>query len=258
MSSAQAPKSHPMRTPQKFWGTFVRKERWGLSWRGWLIALAGVLLAFSAFLLRVYPFLAVTHRVDTNVLVVEGWIHEYAIRVAVEEFRSKSYQRVFTTGGPVEGAGGYINDYNTAASVGADLLRKNGLPNESLQMVPSRMMDWDRTYSAAIALRDWIQKREPSVQRINVVTEDTHARRTRLLFQKAFGKDVQVGIIAVANVDYPANQWWHYSEGLKDVISVFAAYLYARFLFLPLISRATSSARSSRFDRPVSPEARKF
>jgi uncharacterized SAM-binding protein YcdF (DUF218 family) len=117
-----------------------------------------------------------------------------------------------------------------------DLLRKAGVPDESLQMVPSRMMDWDRTYSAAIALRDWIQKRELSVQRINVVTEDTHARRTRLLFPKAFGKDVPVGIIAVANVDYPANQWWHYSEGLKDVVSEFAAYLYARFLFLPLIS----------------------
>jgi hypothetical protein len=102
-------------------------------------------------------------------------------------------------------------------------MRKAGVPDESLQMVPSRMIDWDTTYSAAIALRDWIEKRDPSVQRINVVTEDTHA--TRLLFQKAFGKDVQVGIIAVANVDYPANQWWHHSEGLKDVVSEFAAYL---------------------------------
>ena len=91
-------------------------------------------------------------------------------------------------------------------------MRKAGVPDESLQTVPSRMIDWDTTYSAAIALRDWIEKRDPSVQRINVVTEDTHA--TRLLFQKAFGKDVQVGIIAVANVDYPANQWWH-SKVLK-------------------------------------------
>jgi hypothetical protein len=125
-----------------------------------LIVLAGVILAFSAFLLGVYPFLAVTHRVDTNVLVVEGWIHEYAIRAAVEEFRSKSYQRVFTTGGPVEGAGDYINDHQTAASVGDDLLRKNGLPNESLQMVPSRVMDHDRTYGSAIALRNWFREQQ--------------------------------------------------------------------------------------------------
>jgi len=222
-----------MRTPQKFCGTFVRKERWGLSWRGWLIVLSGVILAFSAFLFRIYPFLAVTHRVDMSVLVVEGWIHEYAIRAAVEEFRSKSYQRVFTTGGPVEGAGGYINDYNTAASVGADLLRKNGLPNESLQMVPSRVMDRDRTYASAIALQNWFREHNMPVRSINVITEDVHARRTCLLFKKALGHNVAVGVIAVPNPDYDARHWWRYSEGVKDVFAESAAYIYARLFFYP-------------------------
>ena len=220
-----------MHTPQKFWGTFVRKERWGLSWRGWLIVFAGVLLASYVFLFRVYPFLAVTLRVDTNVLVVEGWIHEYAIRAAVEEFRSKSYERVLTTGGPVEGTGGYINDYNTAASVGADLLRKNGLPNESLQMVPSRVMDHDRTYGSAIALQNWFREHNMPVRSINVVTEDVHARRTCLLFQKALGHNVAVGVIAVPNPDYDPRHWWRYSEGVKDVFAESVAYIYARLIF---------------------------
>ena len=220
-----------MRTPQKFWGTFVRKKRWGLSWRGWLIVLAGVILAFSAFLLRVYPFLAVTHRVDTNVLVVEGWIHEYAIRAALKEFQSNHYERVFTTGGPVDGVGGYINDYNTAASVGADLLRKNGLPNESLQMVPSRVMDRDRTYASAVALRTWFREHNLTVRGVNVLTEDVHARRTCLLFQKALGHNVAVGVIAVPNPDYDANHWWRYSEGVKDVVAESVAYIYVRLLF---------------------------
>ena len=100
-------------------------------------------------------------------------------------------------------------------------------------MVPCRVMDRDRTYASAVALRNWFREHNVVVSGINVVTEDLHARRTRLLFQKAFGKDVQVGIIAVANVDYPANRWWHYSQGLKDVVSEFAAYLYARVLFFP-------------------------
>ena len=52
----------------------------------------------------------------------------------------------------------------------------------------------------------------------------------------------------MANVDYPANQWWHHSEGLKDVVTEFAAYLVCLVSVLPLISGATSSARSSRFD----------
>ena len=212
------------------WDILVRKERWGLSWRGWLIVFAGVLLAFSLFLFRIYPFLAVTHRVDTNVLVVEGWIHEYAIRAALKEIQNNHYQRVFTTGGPVEGAGGYINDYNTAASVGADLLRKNGLSNESLQMVPSRVMDRDRTYGSAVALRNWFREHNMPVRSINVVTEDVHARRTCLLFQKALGHNVAVGVIAVPNPDYDPRHWWRYSEGVKDVFAESVAYIYARLL----------------------------
>ena len=212
-------------------GILVRKERWSLSWRGWLIVFAGVLLSFSLFLFRIYPFLAVTHRVDTNVLVVEGWIHEYAIRAALKEFQSNHYQRVFTTGGPVEGTGGYINDYNTEASVGADLLRKNGLSNESPQMVPSRVIDRDRTYGSAVVLRNWFREHNMPVRSINVVTEDVHARRTCLLFQKALGHDVAVGVIAVTNRDYDASHWWGYSEGVKDVFAESVAYIYVRLLF---------------------------
>ena len=50
----------------------------------------------------VYPFLSTTHRVKADILVVEGWVHEYAIQAAVDEFKSGSYKRVFTTGGPVD------------------------------------------------------------------------------------------------------------------------------------------------------------
>ena len=109
---------------QKLWGILKRKERWGLSWRGWLLVTsAGLVAAYFAFL-NIHPFLAVTHRVNTNVLVVEGWIPRYAIRGGAEEFKTGSYQRIFTTGGPEEGNGGYTNDYNTSASVGAEALQK--------------------------------------------------------------------------------------------------------------------------------------
>jgi uncharacterized SAM-binding protein YcdF (DUF218 family) len=192
-----------------------------------------VLSAAFLFLWRVYPFLAVTHRVDTNVLVVEGWVHEYAIRSGAEEFKAGSYQRVFTTGGPVEGTGGYINDYQTSASVGADRLAKCGLPNESVQMVPSRVMDRDRTYGSAVALRNWFRENNIPVRSINVVTEDVHARRTSLLFRKALGDDVAVGVIAVPNPDYDSRHWWRYSQGVKDVFAETVSYLYARLLFYP-------------------------
>jgi len=225
------------------WGLFDRRQRWSLSWRGRLI-LASALLLVGALVFRgVYPFLALTHRVGTNILVVEGWVHEYAIRAALDEFRTHSYKRVFTTGGPVEGIGGYINDYNTSASVGADLLKKNGLATGSVQMVPSRVMDRDRTYGSAVALRDWLRVHNMTVSGINVVTEDVHARRSWLLFQKALGNKMAVGIIAVPNPDYDSSRWWRYSEGVKEVVSESIAYLYAKFFFWPNATEAEVEGR---------------
>jgi uncharacterized SAM-binding protein YcdF (DUF218 family) len=231
-----------VQSSKKLWGIFTRKERWGLSWRGQLIL---ALLGFSTaafLLLNAQPFLAETHRVNTDILVVEGWVHEYAIRGAVEEFEKGFYQRVFTTGGPITGSGHYTNDFHTSASVGADLLKKRGVPNEAVQMVPSRAIFRDRTYGSAVALREWFHMHNMPVQSLNVITEDTHARRTRLLFAKALGKNVKVGIIAVHNPDYNARHWWRYSEGVKDVVSEGIAYLYARLFFFPSEPRQREKA----------------
>jgi len=233
---------------QARWAIFVRKERWGLSWRGWLLLVSAGLVVACLVFLNIHPFLAVTNRVNTNVLVVEGWIPRYAIRDGAEEFRTGSYQRIFTTGGPVEG--GYTNDYNTSASVGAENLKRFGVPDDLVEMVPSRVTARERTYSSAVALRDWFREHNTPVYSINVLTEDAHARRTRLLFHEAFGKSVTVGIIAVANPDYESTQWWRYSDGVREVIGESIAYVYARFFFYPSASpphkEAPQAAAASR------------
>lgn len=201
--------------------------------RGWLAAAMMVVLTGWLLVRISYPFLAVTERVDATVLAVEGWAKDYAIRAAVEEFKSGGYERVVTTGGPVQGIGGYINDYSTAASIGATRLKAAGIPTEKLHMAPSRVIDRDRTYHSALALRQWLHANGVNVQRINVLTHDVHARRTRLLFQQAFGDEVSIGVIAIRNPDYDAARWWHFSEGVRDVVGESISYLYARFLFFP-------------------------
>jgi uncharacterized SAM-binding protein YcdF (DUF218 family) len=241
-SSVPLPRATPARA---MWGVFDRKERWSLSWRGRLIVASAVLLVGALVFKGVYPFLATTDRVNANILVVEGWIHEYGIRAAVKEFQSNHYEHVFATGGPVVGSGGYINDFYTSASVGAELLKKWGLPDERLQMVPSRVMDRDRTYGSAVALRNWFRGHNMAVSSIDVVTEDLHARRTRLLFQKALGDKVAVGVIAIPNPDYDAKRWWRYSAGLKEVVSEAAAYAYARLLFYPSEEKAAVASQNN-------------
>jgi DUF218 domain len=232
-TSALDPMPSSGKSSQKLWGILRRKERWGLSWRGWvLVTSVGLVAAYFAFL-DIHPFLAVTHRVNTNILVVEGSIHRYAIRGGVEEFKNGSYEHIFTTGGPWNGDGGYTNDYNTSASVGAENLKKFGVPDELVQMVPSRVIARERTYSSAVALRDWFRDRNLAIHSFNVLTEDCHARRTRLLYKEVFGEKVTVGIIAVSNPDYNPKDWWRYSDGVRDVIGESIAYIYARFFFYP-------------------------
>jgi hypothetical protein len=84
------------------------------------------------------------------------------------------------TGGPTMGKdGGYINDFNICASVVASLLKKAGIPRNAIQMVPLLVNGRERTYSSAIALRDWFREHNRPVDNINVLTEGTHARGER-------------------------------------------------------------------------------
>jgi uncharacterized SAM-binding protein YcdF (DUF218 family) len=216
-----------------FFGLLDRKPRWSLSLRGWLSSAAFVLGLAALVFFGIHPFLSVSHRVETDILVVEGWVHKSVIQAAAAEFTNGSYRCVFTTGGPIHGTSAYVNDFNTAASVGADLLKAAGLPADVVQMVPCRVKDRDRTYGAAIALRDWWRTNQVTVRSVNVVSEGIHARRSWMLFREALGSDVAVGIISIPDEEYPAARWWRYSAGVKDTISEGVAYLYTRLFFHP-------------------------
>lgn len=67
-SVCRAPNPALGRSSSKLGGMLIRKERWGLSWRG------RVLMAGWGLVLGIHPFQAVTHRVPAHVLVVEGWV----------------------------------------------------------------------------------------------------------------------------------------------------------------------------------------
>jgi hypothetical protein len=228
------PEARVPAAPSRCFGLFNRKERWGLSRSGWLTGITLGLAMIVTLFFGVRPFLAVTSREETaKILVVEGWVHDFALDAAVKEFTAGAYRQIFVTGGPVDGQGGYINDFHTYASIGAEKLKQRGLSTDLVQMTPSHIIGKDRTYYSAVALRNWFREHHLSPSSINVLTQDAHARRTRDLFQEAFGKQVKVGIISVHNPDYDPAYWWCYSDGVRDVISESIAYIYAKFFFWP-------------------------
>ena len=53
------------------------------------------------------------------------------------------------------------------------------------------------------------------------------------MFEKALGKDVQIGVTALPVQDYDPAHWYRSSPGFRDVTGEALAYCYARFLFRP-------------------------
>src|SRR5580698_6230646 len=74
---------------RRCFGLLLRRERWGLSLRGWLAAGGMAALLGVLFVLRIYPFLAVTDRkAPADCLVAEGWVPVDILRGACAEFKS--------------------------------------------------------------------------------------------------------------------------------------------------------------------------
>jgi hypothetical protein len=213
-------------------GLFRRKEVWTLSLRGWFLLFVLAVTLFGAVFFRCQPFLAMTDRLDAPVLVVEGWLPDYALLDGWKEFQAGHGRLLLVTG--VRGRNGTGMDLNdTYAGWGAERLQKMVGQHKEIAAVPAFEVQRDRTYAGAVALRNWLQSNHETVQALNVVTLSAHARRSRLLYQKALGPHIAVGVIAVANQDYDARRWWKNSEGLKEVFSEGVAYLYVRLFFHP-------------------------
>jgi hypothetical protein len=210
----------------------VRKERWVLSARAWLllaVLFLGGVLAAKVFL---YPFLAVTHRASGEFLVVEGWVPPYCLREVATIAKAGQYRRIFTTGGPALEEWG-VPPGETYAAVAAQRLALLGVSNSLLQPVPARGDRRDRTYNSALALKKWCQTNLMAPPSFDLLTEGAHARRSRLLYEKAFGGDVAIGVIAVEDQAFDPARWWASSQGFRAVIGEAIAYFYARVLFHP-------------------------
>ena len=91
----------------------------------------------------------------------------------------------------------------------------------------------DRTYNSALAVKFWFATNHIPLESLNLVSLGPHTRRSWLLYQKAFGNDVKIGVIPVNGSGYNPSQWWRSSEGFREVVGEAIAYFYAKFLFHP-------------------------
>jgi hypothetical protein len=227
---------------------FRKRVCWVPTTRTVLLSAVLVIATVALMVRSANSFLSVNRPVQAQILVVEGWLPDYAMRDAAAEFNRGEYRWLLTAGESDPELAKWSHFTNWADHAAAELSKLH-VDAVKIIAVPSAYTSRDRTFSSAMAVKDWLAH-QPQIKTANVYTLGSHGRRTRLLYEKAFGSSIKIGVISHEDTAYDAKHWWATSEGTRIVGSEAIAYLYARLVFPFLSGQSGETDNSSR-----SPEA---
>ena len=165
-------------------------------------------------------------------LVVEGWIDRAELRHAAAAARKGRYDRVLTTGGPIEPEIDLGDRKNLAARAAAEL-RAIGLTDLPVIAVPAPASAQDRTYLSAVMVREWVAQNDPALASLDLYSAGVHARRSWLVYRMAFGDAVEVGVLSAPPTHYDPPRWWTTSTGVKTVIGEAISLAWTKCCFWP-------------------------
>lgn len=195
---------------------------------GWALILivAGSPLLWWFF--RGEAFFCLTERQPAEVLAVEGWIGIEGIRAAKAEFEQGGYDYIVTVGG----LSGNVWDtqrwnYATEAS---ELLVRLGVPAAKVIEAAAPDFDTHRTFGAASVAAQVLEARRIHPLGVNVFTSFAHARRSRLVFAKAFPSSARVGVISWKPAHFGEEHWAKSSERALELIKETLGYFFELLL----------------------------
>ena len=202
---------------------FRRRTVWLPSWQAILIATAALALAGWLFVANIYPFLSVTELANgANILVVEGWVSDDILAEQLQSFQPGHPYDYICTIGPSLEHGHYLSEYENFAELAAKTVEKLGVPAENIIAAPSAAKLRDRTFHAALGFKELRESTQIPALRdataIDVLSSGAHGRRTRTVFRKLLGDQVEIGIISPPPGSYDPERWFASSQGVKTVI----------------------------------------
>lgn len=204
-----------------------KKECLKLTWFSYLLI---VLIFFSFFLLirnQLYNFLAPIKPIETKVMVIEGWMNDFALEEVYTLFQKEDYDLLITTGGSLDN--GYLaTHYITAAELAKATLIELGMDSTKILSIPRNFTLKNRTFLSALALKRWMDEHTRSVPDFNLVSLGAHSKRSWFLFQKAM-PETKIGVIAMQDQRFDSKKWWTTSIGSRTVITEAIGYFYVYF-----------------------------
>lgn len=211
----------------------IKKEVRVLTWQGWFVILLifGILLIL--FVRNLDSLLSRNSPVDSKILVVEGWLPDYALQMALKEYMDGGYTKMFITGNAITN-GKHLSKYTNAAEVAYDELLFFGMDSTAMICVPSPEVYRDRTYTAALELKRFIGKNHPEIRDFNLFTMGSHGARSWHLFRLAFKETkTQIGVISVEDKSFESRRWWTTSKGFRTVPMEAMGYFFVYLFFWP-------------------------
>ncbi len=209
-----------------------KRSVWLPTFWGWILLLAIGVAAGVLMVRNLYPALAPNVPVGARILVVEGWLAPEELDQAIEAFRKGNYQRIVTTGGPILGWP-ELSIHTTYADVAADYLSRHGIPRMLIIAVPTPKSAQDRTFLSAVMLRDSASRLKLNLDAFDLFSSGPHARRSRLLYQMAFGPEVRIGVLAAKPAEYDPDVWWRTSSGMESMILQSLGVVWVKCFFWP-------------------------
>ncbi len=225
-----------------------RRNVWWPTWWGWTLLLVATLAGLSFAARQANPFFALTAPAQdasgapTALLVVEGWMGEDDLRQVLAAVPAGRYAQVVTIGGPIASWGSFPSHAERAA----DLLRRGGLPTRA---VPAITAHTERTYTSALAVRNWARREGLEVSSVDVYSPGVHARRSLLLQRMAWGPGVTVGVRSTQPAEYDAARWWASSEGTKSLLNEALSLAWTKCCFWPPASSSSSAPSAAPISR---------
>ncbi len=133
---------------------------------GWFLILFILFLCLFFASKNIYSFLAKSHPIKTQTMVVEGWLPDYALEHTTRLFNTEKYTRIITTGTPLN-HGSYLKEYRSYADLAKASLVQMGIPAQSITALPSPKTRKDRTYISALMVAQWLQE-HPEITSVNL------------------------------------------------------------------------------------------
>jgi len=201
-----------------------------------LLLLLMSVMVLLAMLSEANAFLSKQAPLSSKVLVVEGWLPDYALKEAMSIYTQGGYAKLITTGGPIS-AGSYLKEYKDYAHLAKATLVAMGMKKEALTAVAAPDVKRERTYHSALALQKWMKQNRFETEVFNLASLGPHTRRSMMLFKKAFSQDdtdvnekIMIGSIAIAPQEYDPKKWYASSAGVRTTIGELIAYVYVLLL----------------------------